>query len=84
MHRHVLAAISGVMVAMADSISLEHKQDNVSQIEVIWNDFFPKQIGITFNVSYERKIGGRKVTVACYLDLLVNMVAFLYFFSPAC
>ena len=64
------------MVVMADSISLEHKQDDISQIEVIWDDFFPKQIDVTFDASHERKTGGRKVTVACYLDLLVNMVAF--------
>lgn len=35
------SVILGVMFAMADSISLEHKQDNISQIKVIWDDSFP-------------------------------------------
>jgi hypothetical protein len=64
------------------SISLEHKQDNISQIKVIWDDSFAQQIYITFNVSYEcneRKIGDWKVTVACYLDLLVNHGRFFMF-----
>jgi hypothetical protein len=48
---HDLAATSGVMV-------LEHKQDDISQIKVIWDDFFSQQIVVTCNASKERKVGG--------------------------
>jgi hypothetical protein len=61
-----------MVAAMADSISLERKRDNVSQIKVIWDDSFPQRIDSAFNASHERKRDGWKVTVACCSDLLVN------------